>query len=475
MAKDLEIVQFVAENFKKLRVVRIDPHGRLIQLTGRNGQGKTSVLDALWFLLEGQQKLPTIKQSVIRNGAESMRCFIHVRGEDLEFTVTRGLTRTGSVPTLTIEMIKGERGKPQAFLDDIFGALTFDPLAFVRMAAKEQVAELRRTAKIDLDFEKIAAENEEDYKERHKVNQQVKTLEAQLAAISVLDGLPKEKLDEGAVLAKLNNAAELNRKAQELFQAKQTLGAEAARIGVERTEAERRIQAKQQHIEALKQQLKTAEGELKTLEADEKKIKSRFQAAEAAFHAAPEGQPVDVAALTAELTSVQRTNAAIDRRAEYDRVRAQLIAAQNRSQTLSDQMTAREEKKQNAIRAAKMPIPGLTFDEVAVYFNGIPIENLGEGEQIRISTLIGMSSNPKLRVMCIRNGEALDDDGIKMIAEMAEEHKFQVWMTRVETSGKVGIVLEDGMVAAVNESEPEAKPVAAETAAKKANGKKAKQ
>ena len=54
--------------------------------------------------------------------------------------------------------------------------------------------------------------------------------------------------------------------------------------------------------------------------------------------------------------------------------------------------------------------------------------------------------NPKLRVLRILHGEAMDDDSLKILADMAEEHDFQIWMAKVDSSGKVGIVLEDGMV-----------------------------
>jgi hypothetical protein len=98
-------------------------------------------------------------------------------------------------------------------------------------------------------------------------------------------------------------------------------------------------------------------------------------------------------------------------------------------------------------------VEGLTFDEREVKYNGIPIEMLGEGEQIRISTLIGMAANPKLRLLCIRHGEALDPDGLKQLAEMAKEHDFQIIMARVDTSGKIGVVIEDGSVIATNEED----------------------
>ena len=452
MKKGAKIVQLVGENFKKLRVVEIDPSGRIIQLTGKNGQGKTSVLDLIWFLLKGQKALPNNKQSVVRNGAERTKGRLRVRGEDLEFVVTRSLGRDGNPPTLQIEMLKGKRDKtPQDFLDDLFGALTFDPLEFIHMDTKEQIAELQRAAKVDIDFEAIEEANETDYKERHGIKREIGMLEGQLAGITVLEGLPKEKLDEAAILARLNEAGELNRRAQEIFAAKQKMGAAAAQIGVEKIETERRMDAKAAEIEKFKAVLKAAEAELKNMEGEVKKIEARHKKAEAEFEAAPSGEPVDVTALTTELQSVQRTNRAIDARSQWQAVKDQIDAKQKKADALTRQMEARNEKKATAVANAKIPVEGLSFDASKIEYKGVLLENLGEAEQIRISTLIGMAANPKLRVMCIRHGEALDEDGLKVMAQLAEEHDFQIWMARVDSSGKVGIVLEDGMVAAVNE------------------------
>ena len=98
-----------------------------------------------------------------------------------------------------------------------------------------------------------------------------------------------------------------------------------------------------------------------------------------------------------------------------------------------------------------MPIEGLSFDDSTVTFKGIPIDQLGEAEAIRISTAIAMAANPKLRVIRILHGEALDEDSLAIIAKMAEENDFQVWMAKVDSTGKVGIVMEDGMVKEENE------------------------
>jgi predicted ATP-dependent endonuclease of OLD family len=444
----MKILALEAENFKKLRVVQIRPDGKLIELTGRNGQGKTSVLDALWFGLKGRKALPL---KPVRAGAEQMKVKLHVKGtrgnppEEIEFTVTRTLAAEDhSIPTLHIEMLKGKRDTtPQEFLDDILGALTFDPLEFMRLEPREQVAVLRETAKVDIDFEAIAAANEKDYNERLSINREVKQLQGQLAAMTVMEGLPKKKVDESSILAKLNEAGERNRQAQEVFKAKQELGAAAAEIGVRKVNQQTQISDTRQQIERLTRALAQMEEELKSIEYSHAEAEKKYREA-------PAGELVDVGALTEQLQSAQRTNRAIDAREAYDQVSQQLRQRESAADNLTRQMEARDEKKRLALTKAKIPVEGIVFDERRVLFNGLPIENLGEGEQIRISAKIGMAANPKLRVLCIRHGEALDEDGLKILAELAEENDFQIWMARVDSSGKVGIVLEDGMIARRN-------------------------
>jgi DNA repair exonuclease SbcCD ATPase subunit len=462
-----KIVEVKGSDFKGLQDVRITPMAgsHLIQITGANGAGKTSVQDLIRFLLKGQKTLPLNKASVIRNGTKEMRGSIRIAGEDIEFLVTRSIGRESGRPTLDVRAIRGTVKSSQEFLDDFLGELTFDPLYFVRLpevaknadeGKRQQIAILREASKVDIDFDALDAANAIDYKDRGALNKEIDTLTGQLSGITVLSSLPEKKLDESAILKKLSDAGELNRKAQEVFTAKQELGAAAARIGVERTQMQSTIDAKELDIKRLKQLVETGEKELRGMKEEEGKIAKRFDQAEAKFKAAPAGEPIDVSALTTELQSVQRTNRAIDERTRWQGIKDQIDAKQSKANALSAQMKARDEKKTNAVANAKMPVEGLTFDAANIEYKGKLFENLSESEQIRISTMIGMATNPKLRVMFIRNGESLDAAGIKAIQKLAIEHDFQVWMARVETSGKVGFVMEDGVVAKVNEDEPNA-------------------
>jgi hypothetical protein len=451
--KRLKILEFTAENFKRLRVVRIIPDGHLVQLTGPNAAGKTSAVDAVWFLLKGIKGLPS---KPVRVGAENMRVIGRIGDKDMEFVVTRSLAATGKLPSLDIRMIKGKRDtSPQDFLDGIFDMLTFDPLEFIRMDAKAQVAKLRETAKVDLDFETLAAANEADYKERHQTGLEAKALEVQIETLVTLDGLPKEKLDEAAILGKLEAAGESNRKAQEMFRAKQTLEikARSAREAIEVNE--KFIDDQAQKIADLEEKLKAAKLVLTAAKNTRRSLALSAGEAQVAYEAAPAGDPIDVMALTTELQSAQRTNRAIDAWRRKEELKGKLETKKLKYDELTAAMSARDEKKRVAISKAKIPVEGLAFNEsmTEVTFNGLPLENLGEGEQIRLSARIGMAANPKLRVLCIRHGEALDEAGIKILGDLATEHDFQLWIARVDTSGKVGIVLEEGVITARNEAQ----------------------
>jgi DNA repair exonuclease SbcCD ATPase subunit len=258
----MKILQLTAENFKKLRLVEITLDGRpLTQLTGRNGQGKTSTIDALWFLIKGQKALPDRKSDVVRRGTEKARVSGKLaNGDGITFTITRTVGMDGNPPTLTIvPAVHKDAGKtPQDYLDDLFSILTFDPLKFAEMSTAEQIEELKKTAKVDLDFEQLNAANEADYQERHGVTREIKLLDGQLAGMHVAEGLPKEKVDTAAIVAKLNAADQANKEARRVFAAKQELGVKAAQLGIDKVRKGEAIQAQEQTIKLIEQQLAKA-------------------------------------------------------------------------------------------------------------------------------------------------------------------------------------------------------------------------
>lgn len=433
--KGLKIISLQAENLKRLTAVRIDPKGNLVEIRGRNAQGKSSVLDAIWWALAGAGN---IQADPIRKGQE--RAVVTLNLGDL--IVTRTFTKQdgGSFRTsITVENGDGARfPSPQRMLDDLLGSLTFDPLAFARMKPKEQFDALKGFVP-GVDFANIEGLNRADFEKRTAVNRRAKELTAQAQAIAIPESLPTERVDEDAIIAEIgevgNHNATIERRQEGREAAKRE--AESFRAAAEECRqraADLRRQADESDAQAATNDTEAATREEKLANAD------------------PLPAPKDAAAIRARLDDAKRTNALIDQAARRTQLQDQAKAAQAEAEALTANIAARDKAKLDAIAAAKLPIDGLGFGEDAITLNGLPFEQASDAERLRASCAIAMASNPKLRVIRVRDGSLLDEDGMRLLGEMADQHDCQVWVEAVDSSGRVGIVLEDGHVASTPES-----------------------
>ena len=100
-----------------------------------------------------------------------------------------------------------------------------------------------------------------------------------------------------------------------------------------------------------------------------------------------------------------------------------------------------------------MPVAGLSLGNGIVMLDGLPLEQASDAQQLRLSVAVAMSANPKLRVIRIRDGSLLDEDGMALLAEMAKDREYQVWIEKVDSTGSVGVVMVDGEVAADHQTE----------------------
>src|SRR3546814_14706996 len=85
-------------------------------------------------------------------------------------------------------------------------------------------------------------------------------------------------------------------------------------------------------------------------------------------------------------------------------------------------------RKRQAIAKADMPVSGLGFGDGFITLNGLPFDQASTAEQIGASVGMGMAANPRLRVIMIREGSLLADHSMKLVADLAEKHDYQVWL-----------------------------------------------
>ena len=152
--------------------------------------------------------------------------------------------------------------------------------------------------------------------------------------------------------------------------------------------------------------------------------------------------------LEARLAVSDEINKQVRAAAERAQVKTRLDEARGRYQTLTEQIDTVDESKSAGIAAAKMPIDGLGFDETGVTYGGMPLKQCSSSEQLRVSTAVAMALNPQIRVLRITDGSLLDSDNLATLEELARAHGFQIWVEKVDESGKVGIVIEEGRVKA---------------------------
>jgi hypothetical protein len=289
-----------------------------------------------------------------------------------------------------------------------------------------------------VDFDKIDAANQADYEARTVVNREATRLRAAAASLFPRAGdnpeeLPAEPIDEAALLQRMTGAAEHNANIE-------TQRGERARTAERRNQEMRLAQVCSEKAEELRRQVHAAEQEARSHETVAEELSAQIEAL-------PElPATIDVQGVRAEVEYARKVNAAIERRQESERFRAQADQKAWEADCYTDAMAERDEQKREAIAAAKMPVEGLGFGDKVVLFNGHPLSQASGAQQLRISVAIAMAANPKLRVIRIRDGNSLDPDNLQVLREMAEEHDFQVWIERVDTSGTVGFVIEDGRV-----------------------------
>jgi hypothetical protein len=310
-------------------------------------------------------------------------------------------------------------------LDDLIGELSFDPLAFAKMDGSSQYKELKRIAKIDLDLDALDAQNKLDYETRTLRNREEKEYRTRAEGFEFKFEAVEKPIDVDALVTELSNAAQHNADVDTRAQRREDTAALIQSTHAEIVLLEAKVAAMKKQVADWQEKLDTAE---------------------------PLPEKIVVDDLRTKIADAQERNAEFTLRTERAKLLEQAKTAEAASEALTAKMAERTRTKEDAIAAAKMPIDGLSLAEGRVLLNGIPFDQSSGAEQLRTSVAIAMAANPKLKVIRIKDGSLLDEDGLAIIEGMAKGNGYQVWIERVDSSGKIGIVMEDGAVSRANEA-----------------------
>ena len=426
----MKILRLKAENFKRLSVVEIKPEGQIVKISGPNKSGKSSVLDSIVAVLGGKSAVPS---KPIRTGSAKSTVTLDLGGDKIQTTVTK-VFRDGHPDELIIVPMR-QGFTAQKFLDSLVGSISFDPLHFAGLKPKEQFDILRQIVPLKgkdgkaLDPAQVDFQNGEDYKQRALLNRQVKDLESKRDAIDVPQGTPDKEVDVSKLAAEISKASEMNASIE--------VSKQRRADSITRTEKNIALATKKQ--EELKAALKQAEADEKRFRDELKKLQSEKDTA-----------PVDTSALQKQIDSAQETNRNVAGKKRKKEFSDESLKFTFQADDLTAAMEARTAAKMEALAKAKFPVPGLAFGSDEVLYGGLPFAQASTAEKLTVSLAIGMQLNPELKVMLIKEGTLLDETSFAIVEKMAKNWDGQIWCEVVDTSGEVGIVMQDGHVEKVN-------------------------
>jgi len=421
----MKIINLKSQNFKGIVAIDITPRDDMIVISGKNGAGKTSAMDSIWYTLcwkAGSKGTPM----PIRKGEKFAEVTLTLCEDLTEEQIKQGIkpkplfivTRKWTTNDNTYLKVTNAEGlifeTPQKLLDGFIGYLSFDPGEFLRMSGKEQKELLIKITGYDY----TSMENKiNDLRERRRLQgQEVKLLSGAREEITIPD-LPENQVSTGALSDKYDQAVGLNNQI---------------------TLIETRIKENHNGIEEAKEKIKQAQEYIKISEEAIKKQEEWLL----------KNKPIDTESIKIEINNAYTINDQIKTR-ERNRV---ADIKQKESQVVYDKFTEEIEKNvtemETALKASwsKIPDQKLSLTEDGIAYDGTPFSQIAYSKRLIIAIGIAMALNPKLRVIFISDYSLLDSESKETVKKMSDENGYQVWAESVDT-GEFGFYIEDGLVA----------------------------
>jgi len=415
----MKVIQLQARNIKNLKAIDITPGDGAVVLRGSNGAGKSATLEAMMMALTGK-KIP----EPVRRGKKKAEVNVDMG----DYRVRLCLSTTGAPRLEVWDADRKKVSSPRAFLDKIIGQLAFDPLPWTMSKPADQRQTLMELT--GLDFTKANAQRQAAYNERTIINRQIRDAEGSLSCVDAPDkDTPKEEVS-------VAGAVELVSKLREK---------RAAYVSWKNEMAGRK-----DDVVFWGEKMQAIEEKIEDLRAQHADIVAKQSIAIKAEKSTATKEPMnptdeDIAKGEAGIALAEQTNIAVRNAKLYREYEGKIRELQDKSQRLTDEIEEIDRTKATKIAEAEYPIEGLSVDDEQVLYNDVPVSQLSSGEQIRVATAVAMALNPTLRVICVREGSLLDDEGKQAMQDLAAERDYQLWMEVVGTEG-AGIVIEDGLI-----------------------------
>lgn len=421
----MKIETIKINGFKKLVQFSIDPDGKSVEISGRNGQGKSSIIDAIWVVLTGKD-VPGIPIN-----KECVKAKIIV-GLDSGHTATLEFKARGG-KVLTVEGPDGMPVKaPQAFLNELIGRISFDPFEFVNKTPKQQKEFLQDLLKIDnsdLDVRKNAAltEKREAEADRNAIEKQLEELagitETKPVDVSELMSAQEKRQEVAQTLDKARHGLEsINVQMSNSAERARRISEEIRKLRSELECQERDLDAALEETETAKQRIQRGNEVVTDLEKRLQEIPDNAQA----------------------IRDASETNRKAEAWKRKTALREELKVVEKSIDASKQAIEDIESDRKERLFSAKFPVEGLEFTEDGVLFNGLPFDsgNQCQSDILRVGVAIAVAQDPALKIVRIKDGSLLDSARKAELLEQLAASGFQTFIESVADTELQAITIE---------------------------------
>lgn len=438
---NLKISKINIHNLLGIEDLEITPTGNIIEVSGRNGRGKSSVLESI----KGALGISDYSK-LLRNGEESGQVTLDLGDMRLERKYTEKgdklklqgkVAGTDSYSNLTA---------PAKILKGLFNPNSINPLSLLTAKPKElldavlmampmtvdgkYLSEIAEGAEVVTDEHALVVIDKvtkEIFTERTGVNRDLKTakttmeqLEATLPeVIPSTDELEQEIEDNNTAIESIKSSARKVGRVVRQQYSEQILAKEDEVLAVEAD-----IQALLEQIDILKETKANLQGDLRSLNTE------RDTKAEAAVEA--ELGKVDDLQERNQQLSKQMSELGVysNTQKQVAQWASQVKTAQKKANGLTSSLEKLQEYKEKLCE--DLPIDGLEIKDGNLYYNDVVFETLNTAAKVTLVIELAKLSAGDLGIVVIDNSEHLDTDTYKAFIKEAAKTDLQFIVSRVD-------------------------------------------
>lgn len=409
------------ENVKRVKAVQLEPaENGLTVIGGRNGQGKTSVLDSIAWALGGAEYKPS---SPAREGS--------IIPPSLKITLNNGLIveRKGKNSELKVIDPSGQKAG-QKLLDSFIEKLALDLPKFMESSDKQKADVLLKIIGVGHQLETLEAEEKRIYQERLYTGRTADQKEKAANEMTYYPDAPDEPVSASDLIMKQQDILAKNGENQR----KRNRADELTRL------------ADQAEKELSFAYAQAAEAE-KKLEEAKAKYNQAVEDKETAFRTAEDLHDESTAEIEESIANIEEINRKV--RCNLDKQKAQEDA--DTAREIVNNLTAQLEKvraaKKQLLDSADLPLPGLSVQEGELVYKGQKWDCMSGSEQLMVAASIVRKLNPECGFVLIDKLEQMDPETMREFGSWLEKEGLQAIATRVSTNAdECSIIIEDGMV-----------------------------